>query len=209
MKKTATNDARKTASKKKAVRKKVVAKKVPAKKAAKKTAASKPRRAARGRPSSYSDALADAICGWLKQGYTLRQIEALPNMPAKSTIIRWLGEHDYFQDQYARAREVHAMVMEDELLELAENSSNDWLAREGKGGAVELEVNRELLERTRLRIDTRKWLMGKMAPKRYGKSLALTGKDGGPVKHEVATVGDVLDAIDGAGTGLPGDAGDK
>ncbi|WP_333676760.1 terminase small subunit protein [Dyella sp.] len=173
------------------------AKKAPVKAAARKKAVKRET----GRPSLYSDKMVAAICGWIIQGYTLRQISELPNMPDKSTIIRWLGDHEDFRDQYARAREIQAMLMEDEILEIAEDSRNDWVEREGKDGKTELVFNDELVKRARLRIDARKWLMGKMAPKRYGERVAVTGKDGGAVKHEHA-IASVLDEIDGEGTGI-------
>ena len=158
----------------------------------------------RGRPSVFSEELCKAICGWIKQGYTLRQIEALPNMPTKSTIIRWLGEHDEFCDQYARAREIQALVMVDELMEIADDSRNDWIERENKDGQLEIAFNSEAVQRSKLRSDTRKWLMGKMAPKRFGDKMQVTGKDGGAIEHQhKRDVAKVLDDIDGAGTGLP------
>lgn len=158
----------------------------------------------RGRPSLYSDEMARAICGWIKQGYTLRQIGALPNMPDKATIIRWLGEHDDFCDQYARAREIQALVMVDELMEIADDSRNDWIERENKEGETEIAFNPEAVQRSKLRSDTRKWLMGKMAPKRFGDKVQVTGKDGGAIKHQ-HEIGAILDEISGAGTGLPDD----
>lgn len=185
-----------------------MAKKKSAKKAPRKAAAKlpAPERRGRGRPSLYTPALAEAICGWIRQGYTLRQIGELPNMPNKSTIIDWLARHEDFHDQYARAHEVQALLLEDEMREIAEDSRNDWLERECKQGGVELVPNEELLARKRLRIETLKYLVEKKAPKRFGRQLALTGKNGGAVKVE--HLGAILDEIDGAGTGLPGD-GDR
>lgn len=124
-------------------------------------------------------------------------------MPAKSTIIRWLGEHEDFQDQYVRAHEVQSLLMLDEIAEIADDSRNDWVERESKDGQLVLAVNEEAISRAKVRIDARKWLMEKKAPKRFGRQLAVTGKGGGPVEHRVATVAGVLDEIDGAGTGLP------
>lgn len=198
------------AAPKKAVTKAATPKKVPPKKKpapAKKPVVPRPERM--GRPSMYTEALGLAICGWIKQGYTLRQIGSLPNMPDKSTIIRWLAAHDDFCDHYARAGEIRALVMVDEIVEIADDSRNDWIEREGKDGAVELVPNEERVTRARLRIDSRKWLMAKMAPKRYGDRIAVTGKDGGPLEHVHQTIGDVLSDIDGAGTGLPRHAADR
>jgi hypothetical protein len=179
--------------------KKAVVKQVVAKKPKPPTEPARPR----GRPSKYTPELGLAVCGWIKQGYTLRQIGALPNMPDKATIIRWLGNHEDFCDHYARAGEIRALVMGDEIIEIADDSRNDWVEREGRDGTVELVPAPEVVGRARARIDARKWLMSKMAPKRFGDRLALTGRDGGPLEHVHKTVSDVLDDIDGAGTGLP------
>jgi hypothetical protein len=175
----------------------------------KKSKARKPARpGVMGRPSGYTPAIAAAVCGWIKQGYTLRQVGALPNMPDKATICRWLGDHEDFCDQYVRAGEIRALLMGDEMIEIADDSTNDWIAREGKDGAVEIVVDQEAIARSRVRVEARKWLMVKLAPKRFGATLAVTGKDGGPVQHVHQTVGEVLDEIDGAGTGLPNHGAD-
>lgn len=128
-------------------------------------------------------------------------------MPTKTTIMRWLHRHEDFCDQYVRAHETRKLVDAEDIETLADDASHDWIERETKDGTKIKELDREHIERVRLKIDTRKWLMTKLAPKHFGKTVAVTGKNGGPVKHEVATVGDVLDEVDGAGTGLPDDAG--
>lgn len=197
MTKKATPKPAKTRGKGRGAPKKVPKKAATAKKPSQATARS------RGRPTSYSDALAKAICGWVRQGYTLRQIESLANMPSKSTIIRWLGEHEDFQDQYVRAHEVQSLLMLDEITEIADDSRNDWIERESKDGDPLLVVNEEAISRAKVRIDARKWLMEKKAPKRFGRQVAVTGKDGGPVEHRLTTVAGVLEEINGAGTGLP------
>jgi hypothetical protein len=196
---------------KKAARKKASAKRAPAKKAPAKTkpARTKPTRKApterrgRGQPTKYTEALGRAICGWKRQGYTLRQIAALPDMPSKTTMIRWLAVHDDFCDQYVRAGEVVAVLMCEEIPDIVDDGRNDWMERELKSGEVVPVVDREALELSRMRVDARFRLMEKMAPKRYGKRTAVTGKDGGPV--QVQSIDAILDDIDGAGTGLPGD----
>lgn len=194
---------------------KAAAKKAPAKKAAAKKAAAPAREAVKkaranaaarkpGRPSTYSEANAAAVCGLIAQGYTLRQIGSLPNMPDKSTIIRWLAAHEEFRDQYARANETRALLMADEILEIADDSTNDWVERELKDGTIGLALADEHIARSRVRIDARKWLMEKMAPKRYGRTVAVTGKDGGAIEHEHRAIGGILDDLgaDGADTGV-------
>ena len=69
----------------------------------------------------------------------------------------------------------------DEITEISDDGSNDWMTVKRGGGEVEVE-NREVVNRSRLRVDTRKWLMSKIAPKKYAERLALTGEEGGPVQ---------------------------
>ena len=101
-------------------------------------------------------------------------------MPARSTVIGWLfdGDHEEFMDQYARAREVQAEVLADELADIADDGSNDFTT-DKNGKAV---VDHEHIQRSRLRIDTRKWVAAKLLPKRYGDKLQHTGEGGGPIR---------------------------
>jgi len=68
-----------------------------------KQAAKAPKRP-RGRPSLYSDELAERICDLLSVGHSLRKICERKGMPERRTVLRWLAQHDEFRHQYARAR---------------------------------------------------------------------------------------------------------
>lgn len=75
--------------------------------------------------------------------------------------------------------------MADELLEIADDGTNDWMERiDGDGAGVGWVLNGEHVQRSRVRIDTRKWLLSKMAPKRYGdkQSFELSGPEGKPIE---------------------------
>jgi hypothetical protein len=61
--------------------------------------------------------------------------------------------------------------MADELLEISDDASNDWMARRAKSGDIESVPDNEAVQRSRLRVDTRKWLMGKLKPKKYGDKI--------------------------------------
>ena len=78
-------------------------------------------------------------------------------------------------DQYAKARELQADTIFDEMFDIADDGSNDWMLK--KSGDDEIEVlNHEHVQRSRLRIDTRKWALARMAPKKYGEKLETTLK---------------------------------
>lgn len=139
-----------------------------------------------GRPSDYSRETATAICVRLGLGESLREICRGDDMPDKSTVMRWLASHQEFRDQYASAREAQADYFAEEILEIADDGTNDWMERQnGDGTTYEVE-NREVLNRSRLRVDTRKWLMARMAPKKYGDKVTQehTGPEGGPVQFQ-------------------------
>ena len=95
-----------------------------------------------------------------------------------ATVRRWIADDEECRDMYARAKEMQAELMEDDLLEIADDSSGDAIV--GPNGIM---LNAEFVARSRLRVDTRKWLMSKLKPKKYGDKLQteLTGANGGPL----------------------------
>lgn len=133
-----------------------------------------------GRPTDYSEELAIVFLSYLAQGMSLRRTCEQKNMPATTTVFRWLSLNNPapwaqdFRERYARAKEEAADAMAEDILDIADDGTNDYIERTGKDGSTYTVVNNEVLQRSRLRVDTRKWLMAKMKPKRYGDKLDLT-----------------------------------
>lgn len=125
----------------------------------------------------YSDSLAARICGEIAEGRSLRNICADEGMPDKATVLRWLAANEEFRDQYARAREAQADAIFDEILDIADDARNDWMERRGEEDAGWV-ANGEHIQRSRLRIDARKWMAGKLQPKKYGDKLDLNHSGG-------------------------------
>jgi hypothetical protein len=98
-----------------------------------------------------------------------------------SSIFKWLREHKEFAEQYARAKELQTEKLADELVEIADDESNDV------SGELKM-PNSVAVQRARLKVDTRKWLLSKLQPKKYGDKLDmnLAGKDGGPIQAAIA-----------------------
>ncbi len=143
-----------------------------------------------GRPSDYTPERAAAICLRLADGESLRSICKDEEVPDKSTVLRWLAVHEEFRDQYARAREAQADHYAEEIVDISDDGTNDWMERQStaeKGAGVNTGwvLNGEHVQRSRLRMDARKWLASKLAPKKYGDKLdtTLSAPDGGPVRH--------------------------
>jgi len=126
-----------------------------------------------GRPSSFTQAIADVICLRMAEGESLRKICADDGMPSQSMVFRWLAQDDTFREQYARARESQADFLAEEILEIADESTSDTYTDENGNERV----NNEVVARSRLRVDARKWLASKMAPKKYGDKVAIGGAD--------------------------------
>lgn len=127
-----------------------------------------------GRPTKYTEKLAAEICDQLSQGKSLRTVCAADNMPVASTVFLWMSKYPEFSKQYARAKEESADAMAEEVLDIADDGRNDWMEIHDKDGeAVGYKFNGEAAQRSKLRVDTRKWLMAKMKPKKYGDSLDL------------------------------------
>jgi hypothetical protein len=134
----------------------------------------------RGRPLTYDQETAHAICVRLARGETLRAICRDEEFPPESTVRAWaLEDVDGFGARYAYARQIGLDAMADQLLEIADDSRHDFTT-DANGNKV---VNGEHINRSRLRVDTRKWYLAKLAPKRYGEKVDLNvgGQDGSPV----------------------------
>ncbi len=120
-----------------------------------------------GRPSSYSERAAFVICSRLANGESLRNICAEGHLPSARSVHRWLNENDNFRQQYAHAREAQADHLFDEILDITDDGRNDWMERRGDEDAGWV-TNGENIQRSKLRVDARKWMAGKLRPKKYG-----------------------------------------
>jgi hypothetical protein len=147
-----------------------------------------------GRPRVLTHALKTEICERIIDGETIRQIAAEAHLPDARTIYRTLAAEDEaeFRQQYARAKEFQLYRMEDELLEIADDATNDWMEKRDRatGEAIDWQVNGEHIQRSRVRIDTRKWIMSKRAPKKYGDRIQqeIETSDGQPISFPVVRV---------------------
>ncbi|ELY3709794.1 DNA packaging protein [Cronobacter sakazakii] len=125
-----------------------------------------------GRPSDYTEELAEIICLRLAEGESLRSVCRDEGMPSKQTVLRWLARNESFRAQYVRAKEEGAEAIAEELFDIADDGSNDWMEKLDKDGeAIGYQLNGEHVQRSKLRIDTRKWYLSKILPKKYGDRI--------------------------------------
>ena len=125
-----------------------------------------------GRPSDYMPEVADDICALLSGGESLVKACKRPGMPDKSTVFRWLAEHSEFRDKYAKATEARADAIFEEIFDIADGVIPDSAE----------------VAKARLRVDTRKWALARMNPRKYGDKVTneIVGKDGGAIQVETS-----------------------
>lgn len=134
------------------------------------------------RPSIYSQELADTICGRIVDGESLRAICRDDEMPAASSVFKWLREHPEFSEQYAKAKAEQAEGFADEIVSIADEECT-MIRADKHGTRADHDENGEALTevvfdatavaRNRLRVDARKWVSAKLLPKKYGDKLDL------------------------------------
>jgi transposase len=131
-----------------------------------------------GRPSTFSQEVADEICERLSQGEPLRQICRDERMPAWQTVYGWKAAHEEFSKRIAHAREAGFDAIAEECLEIADETAFDTVETD-QG----FRANTEWISRSKLRVETRLKLLAKWDPKRYGDRVDLNhgGQDGNPV----------------------------
>lgn len=141
-----------------------------------------------GRPSKLTPKMASAICTEISTTTkSLKTICEMEGMPHVSTVLDWLAnpKHKWFTDRYTRAKEEQADLMCEEMLDIADDGTNDYMTI--TKGDIDYNVeNKEVTSRSKLRVETRKWLASKLKPKKYGDKVTneVTGKDGGPVETQ-------------------------
>lgn len=120
----------------------------------------------------FSQDTFDKICERIADGESLRRICADDDMPNKATVFRWLGADEKLSDQYARARDAQADSLFDDCLSIADQYDASEKTEEG---------GTDHIQRAKLRIDTRKWMAGKLRPKKYGDKIDLNAEHTGEI----------------------------
>ena len=144
---------------------------------------------ATGRPEIYTNDLANAICTEIAtSSRSLRTICNAEGMPSVSTILNWLRDKPDFLAQYTRAKEEQADYMQEEMVDIADDGSNDFMTIV-KGDQEYTVENKEWTSRSKLRVETRKWIASKLKPKKYGDKIDVTSY-GEKIKGTIVKWGD-------------------
>ncbi len=123
-----------------------------------------------GRRTDYCPETAVILCTRLVEGESLRSICRDPQMPGISTVFQWLHAQPIFAEHYAHAREAQADTYADEIIDIADDGAGDWII-DADGNR---RVDNDAIQRSRLRVDARKWIASKLRSKRYGEKVEQT-----------------------------------
>lgn len=125
----------------------------------------------RGRPTKYNTELGQEICETIASSSkgTKKLCVEHPHWPCQDTLFTWLKTYSEFSEQYAHAKRCQIEVLIDEILEIADDASQDQYVNE-LGALVS---NPPAINRARLKVDTRKWLACKLVPKVYGNKIDI------------------------------------
>jgi hypothetical protein len=92
---------------------------------------------------------------------------------SKRSFFEFKKKSEDYENRYARSKNIQLDNIADEIIDIADDGSNDFMTV--VKGDQEYEVqNKEWVNRSRLRVDSRKWLLSKLNPKKYGDKLDLT-----------------------------------
>lgn len=109
------------------------------------------------------------ICEKISKGQSLRSVLKSENMPDIVTFYKWIDSNIDFVKQYARATELRAESIFEDIIKICDATEDDIIYDE-KGNEI---PNHNVINRDRLRVDSRKWMLAKMMPKKYGDKVEL------------------------------------
>ena len=162
-----------------------------------------------GQPTIYTPTLRAELCQRLASGRTLRSVCRDEDMPHRRTVEEWMIDFDNeenkgkpwiiddFMSHYMRARRIQADNVHDECIDIADDGTNDFVEMALKGGKTRVIFDKEHVNRSRLRIDTRLSWLQNTAPRIYGKSrveIQALDKKGDPTDIQVSA--QYIDGLD-------------
>ena len=123
-------------------------------------------------PRIYTRELSDDVLTRLADGISLAEICRAPDMPSRTSVWEWIRDDvDGFAGRYAHARETQAHALVDDLMRIADDATEDP-------------------QRSRLRLDARKWAASKILPKVYGDKTILAGDETAPLVVQIVNFTD-------------------
>lgn len=125
----------------------------------------------------YSDKLLAVILDRVSSGESLCSVCDADDMPSRKSFFQWVKDNPEIQAQYEFAIQMRADKFAEDIIQISDDGTRDTYTDENGNERT----NQEVIARSRLRVDARKWLAGKMAPKKYGDKLDVEANVTGTV----------------------------
>ena len=119
-----------------------------------------------GRPKRLTDELLNLVCLNISNSHKSLRTICKELKIAPQTVLNELNTNETFIAQYARAKEEQADLLAEEIIEMADDKSLDYIS--GEFGLVGNPAN---VQRSRLQVEARKWVAAKLKPKKYGDQI--------------------------------------
>lgn len=134
-----------------------------------------------GRPTKYSQEIADKVVAAISSGRSLRSICSELDVPV-STVLDWVvKDHNGFSVHYETARQCQFDIWADEILDHSDTPLIGEKVKTTAEGGIETTTG-DCVDRARLKVDARKWLLSKLYSKKFGDRTELVGSGGGPIQ---------------------------
>ena len=132
----------------------------------------------------------ERLLGGIADGKTLRALCREDGMPNWRTVYDWIEADADLAARFERAREIGFDAIAEDVFDIADDGTNDWVERERKDGTPDIVLNSEHVQRSKLRIETRMKLLAKWHPKKYGdkQDVNIGNKEGETLKVETKPV---------------------
>ena len=133
------------------------------------------------------DQIIDDIVAGLSDGVPLRELCRREGMPSWRTVYSWMDADEAVATRVAQAREIGFEAIAEEILDIADDASNDWMQRKRQNGTVDIVLDSDHVQRSKLRIETRLKLLACWNPKKYGtkQTVDVGNKDGETLKADI------------------------
>ena len=126
-----------------------------------------------GQYDERKDEIIDEIVEGLSDGVPLRELCRREGMPSWRTIYSWMDADEAVASRIAQARDVGYDAIAEDILDIADDGTNDWVERKRNDGSTDVVIDSEHVQRSKLRIETRLKLLAKWSPKKYGDNTTL------------------------------------
>jgi hypothetical protein len=146
-----------------------------------------------GAPTTITAEAKAEVLKRLVGGESLTKICKDPRLPCIYSVYAHIDKDPEFAKSYARAREIQADVLAEEIIDISDDGSSDFVTRLDKDGEEQEVVDHEHIQRSRLRVDSRKWFASKMRPNRYGDKTIISGDQASPVVTTTMTQEEFLE----------------